>query len=364
VKLRNFLSTVLSGLLLFSSVSGIHAGAASSETMQISQNGTNFICGLEGFCAKCYWDYSQSSIGYGTKCTSSSVQPHASGAHTITKAAAETAMKNGIANTYAPRVINQTKNLNMNQNQFDALVSLAYNTGGGLNRIYNAPLTKYLRGELTESQARSQYANYIVYAGGSYNQGLHNRRIKEANLFFTTPGLQKPSYATVSTKGNQALFDVGETVIFTMTSDYGDDYWLGINLNGKRILTPQVTSTDHTYAYTLKEAGHYTVYVTAQNAWGMIDSETIEFDVLPVQEAAPTEMTSESEFGDAPEFAPSLKGDVTLDGQLNQEDLKLIQHYLQNQETFTQEQAENADINQDGLCNIFDLLNLKKILLK
>ena len=361
MKSKKIISSILSGLLLFSSIWNLSAKAESSENMEISQNGTNFICSVEGFCAKCYWDYSQSSIGYGTKCTSSSVQPHKAGTHTITKAAAQTAMQTGIANTYAPRVKNQTKNLNLNQNQFDALVSLAYNTGGGLNRIYNAPLTKYLRGELSESQARSQYANYIVYAGGSYNQGLHNRRIKEANLFFTAQGALPPSYATVSAKGEQALFDVGETVIFSVGSDYGSEYWLGINLDGKRILTPKVINQDNTYVYTLKEAGHYTVYVTAQNAWGMIDSDIIEFDVFDVPEA---ETSEPEEFDEAPETAPSLKGDINLDGQITIEDLKVLQNYLQNLESFTREQAETADINSDGICNIFDLLCLKKILLK
>ena len=150
----------------------------------ISDRGITFICDREGFHATCYKDNTQSSIGYGTKCTGSSNQPHEAGLHSITREAALTEMKSQINAKYAPRVRTQTTGISMNQNQFDALVSLCYNCGGGTSLISNSPLVKFLKGQLTEAEARAEYANYIVTSGGKVSQGLMNRRNAEADLFF------------------------------------------------------------------------------------------------------------------------------------------------------------------------------------
>lgn len=184
--IRKLLSMFLSTMIIASTVSfsSTTVYATTSADLSISENGIAFICAREGFHSKCYSDNTQSSIGYGTKCTGSSVQPHASGLHSITKSDAMAAMKSQINSTYVPRVRKQTTGIAMNQNQFDALVSLCYNCGGGTTLISNSPLVKYLKGELTESQARSQYSNYIVTSGGQKLQGLVNRRNLEADLFF------------------------------------------------------------------------------------------------------------------------------------------------------------------------------------
>ena len=322
------------GLLLNPSV---RADAALSQDMDISQNGIDFICSLEGFSSKCYWDSSQSSIGYGTKCTGSSVQPHSSGLHSITKEDAMTAMRSGIQTNYMLKVRNQTQGLDLNQNQFDALTSLAYNCGGGLNRIYNCPLTKYLRGELSASDARNQYSNYLVYSGGKYLQGLVNRRVKEANLFFSEEFIQKPSTASISVQNNRTVFYTTEEVVFTMHSDYGTTYYLGIDYEGERLLTPKVAD-GNIYTHVFEQTGHYSVYVSAYNSYGFVNSSCIEFDVLE-------------------------PGDINADYQVNTDDVILLQNYLQKRTGFTKYQATAADLNQDGICNIFDLIALKQKLL-
>lgn len=341
---KQLYSGILAGLVLISAgfceKTAMEANAATSADFSISQNGLDFLCSLEGYHATCYWDYAQSSIGYGTKCPYSSVQPHKSGLHKTTKEEAAAAMQSGITTNYAVKVKNQTKELTINQNQFDALVSLAYNCGGGLNRIYNCPLTQYLRGELTAAQARTQYQNYLVYAGGKRNQGLCNRRIKEANLFFTADNIQKPTTASISVQENRTVFSTEEEVIFTMSSDYGTTYYLGIDDENGRLLTPEITN-GNIYIYTFTQPGHYSVYVSAYNSYGYVDSPRIEFDIIPAIHA----------------------GDINTDGITNTDDLVLLQNYLKHQEIFTRTQSEAADINQDGLCNIFDLIALKQLLL-
>lgn len=92
-----------------------NAYAATSADYSISDNGVAFICAREGFRSKCYVDYSQSSIGYGTKCTGSSEQPHAAGAHSITREAALVEMKSQIDSRYSPNVRRQTVGIAMTQ---------------------------------------------------------------------------------------------------------------------------------------------------------------------------------------------------------------------------------------------------------
>lgn len=187
--------------------SGLSSRAATSADMTISQNGIDFIKEREGFSAKCYYDGAQSSIGYGTKC---GTKAHASGLHSITRADAETAMRNEINRSYIPNVRRQTSGLQMNQNQFDALVSFTYNTGGGTSMIKNSPLVKYLRGEMSQAEATSAFQNYVVTnsATGKVDSGLQKRRRLEAELFFS--GVN-PNPDPVPTKwyDEYSLADVG-----------------------------------------------------------------------------------------------------------------------------------------------------------
>lgn len=337
--MKKIMAGVFTGMFLFST--GIHANA-----QEISQKGVEFICGLEGFNENCYWDYAQSSIGYGTKCSNSTVQPHKSGLHSITEEEAKDAMETGIAKTYAPRVIKQTAGLDLNQNQFDALVSLAYNTGGGLNRIYNSPLVKCARGELTESQARTQYANYLVTTGGTWNNGLYNRRVKEANFFFEEIRYQ-PGYAEVSLQGDREIFMTGEDVLFSLHSDDAEVYYLTIRQDDDILCSERIPAEQALYVKAFDEPGVYTVSCAAGNAYGVTSGEPVQFEVF-----------------EAPAEPKYLEGDINLDGVADSQDLQLLQDYLQCKSTFTKEQFEVADLNLDGVCNIFDFNMLKKLLLQ
>ncbi len=65
-----------------------------------------------------------------------------------------------------------------------------------------------------------------------------------------------------------------------------------------------------------------------------------------------------------PESSAPLLGDVSLDGTISVADAVLMQKYLLTTETFSQEQYAVSDLTQDGITNIFDLLALKKELLR
>ncbi len=114
----------VTGLTIFAGtfpVNAFYADAASAAELSISQNGINFICEKEGFSSTCYYDSSQSSIGYGTRCGDTA---HSSGQHSITQEQALIEMENVISSQFIPNVRKQTEGIDMNQNQFDALVAL------------------------------------------------------------------------------------------------------------------------------------------------------------------------------------------------------------------------------------------------
>ncbi|MGN1223862.1 MAG: carbohydrate-binding domain-containing protein [Ruminococcus sp.] len=56
----------------------------------------------------------------------------------------------------------------------------------------------------------------------------------------------------------------------------------------------------------------------------------------------------------------TLVGDVTLDGSVNLSDVVAAQQYLLNRRTLSPEAGANADYNADNVCNVIDLVLLKR----
>lgn len=246
---------------------GLPSRAATSADMTISQNGIDFIKEREGFSAKCYYDGAQSSIGYGTKC---GTKAHASGLHSITRADAETAMRNEINRSYIPNVRRQTSGLQMNQNQFDALVSFTYNTGGGTSMIKNSPLVKYLRGEMSQAEATSAFQNYVVTnsATGKVDSGLQNRRRLEAELFFSGVNPDPNPPYNISIQADRTTITAGESITFTYTIENSTDSCIGIDKDGSRFDTVGVSGTSGSISYTFSQPGVYCVITAGSNPYG------------------------------------------------------------------------------------------------
>ena len=73
-------------------------------------------------------------------------------------------------------------NLNINQNQFDALASFVYNVGVGNFR--SSTLLKRLKANPNDPDIANQFKRW-VYGGGKVLPGLVRRRNEEAKLYFT-----------------------------------------------------------------------------------------------------------------------------------------------------------------------------------
>lgn len=146
--------------------------------MDISKNGVEFIASHEGFSATAYKGEGETywTIGYGH------YGPDVSPGDTITKAEALDLLYSDLVSFVSyTNDIALSKFPNLNQNQFDALVSYCYNRGPG-----NSAGTNGLRQLIYNSNTIAEIsANFLVYWGTNtnYYEGLMNRRRAEKALF-------------------------------------------------------------------------------------------------------------------------------------------------------------------------------------
>ena len=142
--------------------------------MNISQSGLDLIKKFEGFKANSYKDIAgYPTIGYGHKI----VQGEVFGTINVTEATA-LLMKDV---QWAVTTINKYVQVQLNQNQFDALVSFTYNVGA--HAFATSTMLKLINaGKLGEAANEfSKWSN----AGGVKSRGLADRRLNEREYFLT-----------------------------------------------------------------------------------------------------------------------------------------------------------------------------------
>lgn len=177
---------VLLTLMLLLSLVPAGALSASAAELTVSDSGLRVIKDFEGYSKQCKWDYSQWSIGYGSKCeekhTNTDPEVGALGGHTITQTEADAIMREELK-TWEKKVneFAASNGLSLSQNKFDALVSFTYNCGSGWmsgNSVFKQAVVKGLTG--------NSFLNAIIQwatAGGEISNGLMKRRMAEANMY-------------------------------------------------------------------------------------------------------------------------------------------------------------------------------------
>lgn len=148
--------------------------------MKVSDDFIAVLKKMEGFHPVAYWDYSQWTIGYGTKCPDGKEKYYTKD-NPMTEKEAVKLLHEELA--YFEKVVNdlaEKYDLEFEQHQFDALVSFSYNVGGAWTRDVNGYLHTAIR--------EGDMSNRIIYglmlwstAGGDYI--LINRRKCEANMY-------------------------------------------------------------------------------------------------------------------------------------------------------------------------------------
>ncbi len=204
--------------------------------MELSSFGLEMIKSFEGFNEFAYWDYSQWTIGYGTSCGENEYP------NGITEIEATALMKSRMPK-YVNAVNNFIKNygITLNQNQFDALVSLSYNCG---QYIWNQSLDDFavkkvlIEGNWTEAKITDAFLKRVT-AGGQILDALVARRTREAKLFNSSINLQDPAlkYYFVSVDSSELnvrptastaqkpIGSIENTVIIPVTQISGNGKW-------------------------------------------------------------------------------------------------------------------------------------------
>ena len=151
-------------------------GIAVDSVKKISTAGINLICGFEGLKLKAYDDgVGVWTIGFGTTIYPNGIKVKKG--DTCTEAQAKAYMAHDLKKFES--AVNSAVTVLINQNQFDALVSLAYNIGTGAFK--KSTLLK----KLNEADYKGASAQFAVWnkGGGKVMQGLVNRRVIERKLF-------------------------------------------------------------------------------------------------------------------------------------------------------------------------------------
>lgn len=148
------------------------------DQMVISLFGVDIICGFEGKRLAAYDDgVGVWTIGFGTTVYPNGIKVKKG--DTCTEAQAKAYMAHDLKKFES--AVNNTVKVPLNQNQFDALVSLAYNIG--TNAFSKSTLVKKLNAN--DNRAAADQFDVWVNAGGKRMQGLVNRRAKEKALFLS-----------------------------------------------------------------------------------------------------------------------------------------------------------------------------------
>ncbi|WP_441368263.1 lysozyme [Acinetobacter lwoffii] len=146
------------------------------DEMHVSPSGVDLICNFEGLRLKAYDDgVGVWTIGYGTTKYPNGIRVKKGDTCTLDQAKAY--MQNDLK--AFEQTVSSAVKVPINQNQFDALVSLAYNIGS--TAFKNSTLVRQLN-EGNYNAAANQF-NVWVNAGGKRMQGLVNRRAAERTLF-------------------------------------------------------------------------------------------------------------------------------------------------------------------------------------
>ncbi len=148
--------------------------------MKTSENGVNFIKGFEGFRNKPYLcSANVPTIGYGTTIYPDGVKVSLKDLP-ITESQAIFFLKHDLEK-FEKGVISLLGNTKVNQNQFDALVSFAYNCG--LGNLKASTLLKLVKALPTSEAIFNQFLRWNK-AGGKEVSGLTRRRKAEAELYY------------------------------------------------------------------------------------------------------------------------------------------------------------------------------------
>ncbi len=145
-----------------------------------SQELIDMIKTMEGFYPVAYWDYSQWTIGYGTRCPEGK-ETYYTAENPMTVEEAEILLRQEL--DYFEAQVNSfdlKHDLDLEQHEFDALVSFSYNCGAGWMRDTNGYFVKAI---LSGDKSNALIYGMLLWSKANTDYILVPRRKSEANLY-------------------------------------------------------------------------------------------------------------------------------------------------------------------------------------
>lgn len=141
---------------------------------------------------------------------------------------------------------------------------------------------------------------------------------------------------------NKKNFNLDEKVTVTASADGGVNYYGAQVWKGDKVVY-QESFTGHTLDIDCSKfgAGDYGVFVSCVNNYGSINTETLQFHVTS-----------------------GITNDVDLDNSVTVADATLLQKYIANISTLTDDQKLLADCNGDGVIDVRDATYIQKTIVK
>ncbi|WP_415350055.1 glycoside hydrolase family protein [Clostridium perfringens] len=164
-----------SGYVMFKGINSSSESLNATSSYEISQNLIDFIADYEGFSATPYRgaDYQNRTIGYGH------VIRKGENIEYLSEDEAKNLLRNDLKDT-VNLVSNLTKGLSLSENQFESLVSFAYNCGSGA--LERSTLLKDIKLGVNDEKIKDDFLAWS-YCNGVKLKGLMNRRLDEWEIF-------------------------------------------------------------------------------------------------------------------------------------------------------------------------------------
>lgn len=189
---RIFFFTICFSLLVGITADSVPKAYAATG-MTASDACVDFIKAVEGFSAKPYYDYSQHTVGYGTRCPDDKYFDYL--ANGIPEEEAEALLQETLSDIEDSihKKLMEPYGLSFTQNQFDALVSFTFNLGPSW-MTYDSTLRNAILRNASDDELVYAFSLYCT-VGGNYSTGLINRRLCEADLYLNGVYSQNASKA-------------------------------------------------------------------------------------------------------------------------------------------------------------------------
>ncbi len=199
--MKRVLSSMLAIVIAVSLIAFVPPTKADAS-VYASQDVINYLKEMEGFSAIPYWDYGQWTVGFGNRCPDEHLERYKKEGIPVEEAHALFAQQ---LNAFVGQ-INTFMNKNgitLTQNQFDCLLCLTYNKGGGWMLMNNEPVVTAVK----EKDMGNKFVaalSLTCYAGGGFLPGLMRRRLIEADMYLNGVYAreQKDNYCYVRYEGN------------------------------------------------------------------------------------------------------------------------------------------------------------------